>query len=185
MLVQHTLLNHARCAAERNGICEIEIAPGLDQSEVHVGRRWIGNDSLNLRHGEIASRVGHLARFIVDDPIANAGLNPAKIIDWETDNARLDCLRRSSLRPRIPCATSNPKIRLLAKSTACAERTPSGRRQDRNAGPIPRRVCCRDRFTWERTQIGLAPDRPTALSVSGLGEMCSLVSSRVSVPRCG
>ena len=29
--------------------------------------------------------------------------------------------------------------------------------------------CCRDRFTLERTQIGLAPDRPTALSVSGLG----------------
>src|SRR3979411_323868 len=80
LLVQHTLLNHARCAAERNGICEIEIAPGFDQSEIHAGRRWIGNDSLNLRHGEIASRVGHLARLIVDDPIANAGLNAAKIL---------------------------------------------------------------------------------------------------------
>jgi hypothetical protein len=33
----------------------------------------------------------------------------------------------------------------------------------------PRRVCCRDWFTSEWAQIGLAPDRPTALSVSGLG----------------
>ena len=58
------------------GACPAGV-PELDQSEVQAGRGWIGNDSLNLRHGETASRVGHLARLIVDDPIAIAGLNAA------------------------------------------------------------------------------------------------------------
>jgi hypothetical protein len=74
------LLNYARRVPKRNRIHEIEIAPWLDQREIHVRRPRIGNDSLDLRHGKVAPRFGHLARLIIDYPIANTGLNAAEIL---------------------------------------------------------------------------------------------------------
>ena len=80
LLVQDALLNHARLTAEGNGIREIQIASGLDQREIHSARRRIGDNSVNSCHGEITARPDDLARFIVNDPIADAGLHATEVL---------------------------------------------------------------------------------------------------------
>lgn len=48
------------------------------QGEVHAGGRGIGNDTLNLGHCIVAFGTDDLARFIIDNPGADAGLYPTR-----------------------------------------------------------------------------------------------------------
>jgi hypothetical protein len=80
VLVQHTSLGDTISAAERNGVGEIKIASGFDQGEIHAGLRKVGNDTLNLRYGKVAARVGHFARLVIDDPVPDARLDTTQIL---------------------------------------------------------------------------------------------------------
>lgn len=80
LLIQDASLYHAAGAAEWNGIGEVEIAPRLDQGEVHVRSAGVANDLLDFGDGEVAARRCDLLRFVVDDPVADAGLNPTEIL---------------------------------------------------------------------------------------------------------
>lgn len=74
---------------------EIETASGFNQREIHLRRRRIRNDAFDLGNCVVALGADHLAGFIVDDPVTDAGaLAPDSA--WGIDIARLACRRRSN-----------------------------------------------------------------------------------------
>src|SRR5208337_3971388 len=68
LVIENALLYWSCGSVERDWIRKIEIASGLNQSEIHPGSPRIGNDFTNLCNCKVASRLRDLARLIVDNP---------------------------------------------------------------------------------------------------------------------
>ena len=79
LIVQQAPLDEPIGAAERHMVHKRQIAPRLDDSEIHPGRVGIGNDRPHLRHSEIAPRGWYLHRLVIDDPVARALLRPREV----------------------------------------------------------------------------------------------------------
>lgn len=61
-------------------MCEVEIASWLDERDKHTGRGWIWYYMLNFSDRKVTARLMNLTWFIIDDPVANAGLNTTEIL---------------------------------------------------------------------------------------------------------
>lgn len=82
-IIEHSTLDGPIGAAEGNRSDEVEIRARLNQRQEHARRGGIGDDLLDLRHGEIAARPFDFARFEIDDPIPDARFGAAKILCGE------------------------------------------------------------------------------------------------------
>src|SRR3984893_19601646 len=80
LVIENALLYWSCGSVERDWIRKIKIASGLNQSEIHPRSARIGNDFTNLCNCKVASRLRDLARLIVDNPIADTGLNATQIL---------------------------------------------------------------------------------------------------------
>ena len=58
---------------------EIEVRRWLNLGNIHVAQCWIRNNSRDLSDCEIASRLGHFGRFVIDDPVTLYLLGAFKI----------------------------------------------------------------------------------------------------------
>lgn len=80
LLIQDAPLHRTIWPVERNRIGKVEITSGFNQGEIHSRNSRVGNDLLNTSYRKVATRFSHLARFIVDDPIADAGFDAAQVL---------------------------------------------------------------------------------------------------------
>lgn len=83
LLVQQAPFNRSGAIGERHRGGKIKIGSGFHKRQVHTGRRWVRDNRLDLGNCKIAARLDDLSRLVIDNPIANARLNAAKILGWE------------------------------------------------------------------------------------------------------
>jgi len=104
LLIQDPAFNRTSWPVERDRIGKIEIGPGLDQREIHSRSIGIGNNSLNPSNRKVAACLSHLARLVVDYPIANAGFNAAEIL-----TGKLISFSRAVIVDRVRSMDKYPK----------------------------------------------------------------------------
>src|SRR4029079_1310318 len=103
-IVDQTSLHDAISPAKWDRIGEIEGGVVLDQSEVRVRRRGIGNNPLDFSYCEIPPRIIYLSRLVVDDPITDTCFDTTQV-----DARELILLCWAIIVDRIWTVNENPE----------------------------------------------------------------------------
>jgi hypothetical protein len=80
LFVQEAPLDQSAGVAEWDGINEIQIAARLNERDIHARGGRVGDDLLDLGNRKIAARFLRFSRFVVDDPVANAGFDASHVL---------------------------------------------------------------------------------------------------------